>query len=113
MPEKLEEWDHRWTEVDPKIHTLHENQKDMSNLLNATSIDVTTLQNHSQMLSETIRLTDVKVSNIEVEVKMLQLLAVGKIDAAQMGSLIKMLNSVDSENHVVAKETIANLIKEI
>lgn len=47
------------------------------------------------------------------EVHLLQLFMMQKITPDQFTTLRKMLYSVDKENHVVAIETINNLIKEL
>mgnify|MGYP003531004998 CR=1 FL=1 len=72
MVDKLEDWDIRWNEPSPQMHTLR-----------------------------------------ELNITLLQLHVLGKITAVEMGNLLRMVHSVDPENHVVAHETVKELLKTI
>jgi hypothetical protein len=54
-----------------------------------------------------------KFDDLDYRTQVLELQALGKITGIEMTNLIKMLQSVDEENHVVAKEAISNLMKTI
>ena len=54
-----------------------------------------------------------KFDELDYRTQILELQALGKITGIEMANLIKMLQSVDEENHVVAKEAINNLMKTI
>ena len=70
-------------------------------------------------MADNIRLTDSgrlhkaesRINILSEEIGLLQLHAMGSITAKEMGSLLNMLLSPDEENHVVARETITELIK--
>ena len=51
-----------------------------------------------------------RLDALSIETSLLQLVVLNKITATEMSNLLKMLVSPDEENHVVAKETISNLI---
>lgn len=54
-----------------------------------------------------------KLDALSWETAILHLKVQDKITKEEMSALIKMLQSPDEENHVVAKETIKNLIQTI
>lgn len=109
MPEKLEDWDPRWNEPYPQIFTLREHiinlQKDMA-MINSVPGDISSINSK-------ITNFEIKVENIELNLTLLQLHVLGKITAIEMGNLLRMVKSVDPENHVIAHETVNQLLKTI
>lgn len=116
MTEHLNEWDHRWNDnhLDSKLNTLKTEvftlKNNMANMQNSTIIDI---QGGVSAIDTRNKELEKRVDTLSTEISLLQLHTLGKITAAEMGSLLKMLKSVDVENHVVAHETINNLIKEL
>lgn len=106
MSEHLSEFDYKWQEPDSRITTLKDEVFLMKN--NIVRIDTASTSHHVR-LEDHQQIIDV----LTTEISLLKLHALGKITSEQLSSLLKMLGSVDPENHVVAHETIKNLIKDI
>lgn len=109
MPEKLEDWDSRWNEPSPQIYTLREHIKTLQNDMDTMA----TIPSNMITVNERLNGFDITVKNIELNLTLLQLHVLGKITAVEMGNLLKMVHSVDPENHVVAHETVNELLKTI
>ena len=109
MPEILSDWDQRWNEPSPQIHTLRENLRtltdDMS-IVRSSVVDLNTYQSNVDAFNEQIAIMNTNIT-------LLQLFAVNKITSSEMHNILKMYKSVDTENHEVAKATIAELIKSL
>jgi hypothetical protein len=109
MPEKLEDWDPRWDEPSPQMHTLREHiltlQNDMG-IVRSSVVDAGAYQLQIDAFNEQIAIMNTNIT-------LLQLFAVNKITSNEMHNILKMYKSVDTENHEVAKATIAELIKSL
>jgi len=109
MPEELNDWDHRWNEPSPQMHTLREHVKTLKNdmsLVRTSIVDVNTCQSHLDNFNEQLAVMNTNIT-------LLQLFALNKITSSEMHNILKMYKSVDAENHEVAKTTIAELIKSL
>ena len=109
MVDKLEDWDIRWNEPSPQIYTLREHIKTLQNDM-AT---MNTMPSNLLTVNERLNNFEINVKNIELNLTLLQLHVLGKITAIEMGNLLRMVHSVDPENHVVAHETVNELLKTI
>lgn len=109
MPEELNDWDQRWNEPSPQMHTLRvelTKVKDQMNLMATSVVSMDTYQSHIDNFNEQIAIMNTNIT-------LLQLFAVNKITSSEMHNILKMYKSVDTENHEVAKATIAELIKSL
>lgn len=109
MVDKLEDWDIRWNEPSPQMHTLREHILTLQNEMNA----VNSIPSNMLTVNDKMNNFQIKVENMELNITLLQLHVLGKITAVEMGNLLRMVHSVDPENHVVAHETVKELLKTI
>ena len=109
MVDKLEDWDSRWNEPSPQMHTLREHILTLQNEMNA----VNSIPGDISTINDKMNNFQIKVENMELNITLLQLHVLGKITAIEMGNLLRMVHSVDPENHVVAHETVNELLKTI
>ena len=109
MVDKLEDCDIRWNEPSPQMHTLREHILTLQNEMNA----VNSIPGDISTINDKMNNFQIKVENMELNITLLQLHVLGKITAVEMGNLLRMVHSVDPENHVVAHETVKELLKTI
>ena len=109
MVDKLEDWDIRWNEPSPQMHTLREHILTLQNEMNG----VNSIPGYISTINDKMNNFQIKVENMELNITLLQLHVLGKITAVEMGNLLRMVHSVDPENHVVAHETVKELLKTI
>ena len=109
MVDKLEDGDIRWNEPSPQMHTLREHILTLQNEMNA----VNSIPGDISTINDKMNNFQIKVENMELNITLLQLHVLGKITAVEMGNLLRMVHSVDPENHVVAHETVKELLKTI
>lgn len=109
MVDKLDDWDIRWNEPSPQMHTLREHILTLQNEMNA----INSIPSNMLTVNERLNGFDITVKNFELNLTLLQLHVLGKITAVEMGNLLRMVHSVDPENHVVAHETVNELLKTI
>lgn len=99
---KLYDWSEDWSQPDPKIKTLKIDTEDLKLVT----------QDHAQELlnlkAEVGMLKDIN-DTLALNLRLVTLFSIGKIDSEQLKTLKKMLTSVDDENRIVALETINNL----
>jgi hypothetical protein len=79
----------------------------------ATAIKHNNLSSILDTSVDNLKELEKKFDGLDYRTQVLELQALGKITSIEMANLIKMLQSVDEENHVVAKEVINNLMKTI
>ena len=73
---------------------------------------VTTLrENHDQLIKRCLAMEEA-FNILNTRYNLLHIQVAGRITQEQRTSLLKMLDSPDSENHMVAYETINNLIED-
>lgn len=109
MPEELNDWDSRWLEPSPQMHTLKVKLTKITDdiaIMNTNTVHVDTYQSHIDNFNEQITIMNTNIT-------LLQLFVLNKINASEMHNILKMYKSVDAENHEVAKATIAELIKSL
>ena len=115
MAEHLSEWDHKWHDhnMDSKIFTLK------TEVFNAKN-DLITMSSNISSLATSISSFEIqnkklinRIDTLSTEISLLQLQALGKITPQEMLNILKMLQSEDEENHVIAHETIKQLLKTI
>ena len=91
------------------MHTLREHILILQNEMNA----VNSIPGDISTINDKMNNFQIKVENMELNITLLQLHVLGKITAIEMGNLLRMVHSVDPENHVVAHETVNELLKTI
>jgi len=103
MSETLNDWDDAWRKPDPRITTLKEHADLIAGDIKKLRLDLDIFQTGNDALL-------IKKQPRE-DIVLLRSLEMITVDEAK--NLLKMLESVDEENHTVAKETINNLINKI
>jgi hypothetical protein len=101
--DNLGDLDSHWAHASSIELTLKKKIEDMGAMHNSDRI----------YTSDRINILEQSTINLSTSVQLLQLHAMEKITTIEMGNLMRMLNSVDPENHVVANETIKELLKTI
>ena len=91
------------------MHTLREHILTLQNEMNA----VNSIPGDISTINDKMNNFQIKVENMELNITLLQLHVLGKITAVEIGNLLRMVHSVDPENHVVAHETVKELLKTI
>ena len=103
MSEILQDWDMAWQQANPRITTLKNNLNIQQGEIGKLRIDLDLFHAaHDALLAK---------KQPRHDIVLLRSLEMITVDEAK--SLLKMLESVDEENHTVAKETINNLINKI
>lgn len=101
----IDPWDPLWNQPDPKILTL-KNQIDMLN----SKADLEPVMDQVKL---DIAELDKQFRKQAIEIKTLQLFALGKVSPEEYRRLMTMFSSPDEENYVVAIEMVNNLIKNL
>jgi hypothetical protein len=111
---QLYSWSNKWNEADPRITTLKLKSEANETTMNNLASTLVELENDHKALVGTVdEYIGPELTALKVQTNLISLYIIGKIDSDQCKSLYKMLQSVDAENHTVAKTTIENLMKEL
>ena len=109
----LQDYDQKWREPDVRITTLKNKVDELKMRMDTTNASLNIKGTDLMTLEKTVKELQAEQEQYKNEVHLLQLFMMQKVTPDQFSTLRKMLYSVDQENHVVAIETINNLIKEL
>lgn len=108
----LEDWAPEWYDGDPKILTLKKKLEALENTMAAVPSNNAALSSSVDSLDSNIQILMKNQSAMLNHINLIHLCLAKKITPEEMSNLIGMLESVDEENHVIAHETINNLLKQ-
>ena len=108
----LEDWASEWYDGDPKILTLKKKLEALENTMAAVPSNNAALASSVSSLDCSIQTIMKNQSAMLNHINLIHLCLAKKITPEEMSNLIGMLESVDEENHVIAHETINNLLKQ-
>ena len=109
MSTTLSDHDPVWREPDPKIISLHEKLMTLQHSIGMMPIN--TAGNPTSVSDAFDEIND-RICELELQMKYVLLVSVGRITGEEVKRLIKMRDSVDPESVVVANETLTNLWEE-
>lgn len=108
----LEDWAPEWYDGDPKILTLKKKLEALENTMDIASSGNSSLASSMVSLEGNVQTIMKNQSAMLNHINLIHLCLAKKITPEEMSNLIGMLESVDEENHVIAHETINNLLKQ-
>lgn len=108
----LEDWASEWYEGDPKILTLKRRIETLESIMSAAASNTSALTSSISSLDNNVQTLMRNQAAMANHINLLHLCVAKKITPEEMSNLLGMLESVDEENHVIAHETINNLLKQ-
>lgn len=108
----LEDWAPEWYDGDPKILTLKKKLETLENTMAGIPSNNAALASSVSSLDNNIQTLMRNQAAMTNHINLLHLCVAKKITPDEMSNLLGMLESVDEENHVIAHETINNLLKQ-
>lgn len=108
----LEDWAQEWHDGDSRILTLKKRLEVLENSMDMAASGNSSLASSMVSLEGNIQTIIKNQATMATHINLLHLCLAKKITPEEMSNLIGMLESVDEENHVIAHETINNLLKQ-
>lgn len=108
----LEDWAPEWYDGDPKILTLKKRLEVLEKSMDTAASGNSSLTSSMVSLDNNIQTIMKNQAAMATHINLLHLCLAKKITPNEMSNLLGMLQSVDEENHVIAHETINNLLNQ-
>lgn len=110
--EFLDDWASEWREGDSRILTLKRRITELESTMSAAASNNSALASSMSSLDNNVQTIMRNQAAMANHINLLHLCVAKKITPEEMSNLLGMLESVDEENHVIAHETINNLLKQ-
>lgn len=110
--DNLEDWSQEWHDGDSRIITLKKKLTDLENSMGTAVSNTSALSSSMDSLDNNLQTIMKNQAAMARHINLLHLCLAKKITPEEMSNLLGMFESVDEENHVIAQETVNNLLKQ-